>query len=90
MVRRISDRQLAQVRRLRREMTRAETILWRGLSDRGIGAKFRRQVPIGCYVAAATKSDVPIQYPTKTFDCADAPNIIHTKVVNAKINGTTL
>ena len=51
MVRRITDRQLAQARRLRREMTLAETILWRGLRDRGIGAKFRRQVPIGCYVA---------------------------------------
>ncbi|MGH6843857.1 MAG: endonuclease domain-containing protein [Methylocella sp.] len=32
-------------------MTLAETLLWRGLRDRGIGAKFRRQVPIGCYVA---------------------------------------
>lgn len=51
MVRRFTDRQLAQARRLRREMTLAETILWRGLRDRGIGAKFRRQVPIGCYVA---------------------------------------
>ena len=51
MVRRITDRQLAQARRLRREMTLTETILWRGLRDRGIGAKFRRQVPIGCYVA---------------------------------------
>ena len=51
MVRRISDRQLAQARRLRREMTLAETILWRGLRHRGIGAKFRRQVPIGWYVA---------------------------------------
>jgi very-short-patch-repair endonuclease len=51
MVRRITDRWLAQARRLRRELTVAETILWRGLRDRGIGAKFRRQVPIGCYVA---------------------------------------
>ncbi len=29
-------------------MTLAETILWRGLRDRGIGAKFRRQVSMGC------------------------------------------
>jgi len=47
----VTDRQLAQARRLRREMTLAEMILWRGLRDRGIGGKFRRQVPIGCYIA---------------------------------------
>ena len=51
MVHCVTDRQLAQARRLRREMTLAETILWRGLRHRGIGAKFRRQVPIGCYIA---------------------------------------
>ena len=32
-------------------MTEAEAMLWRGLRGRGIGAKFRRQVPIGPYVA---------------------------------------
>ncbi|MCI0466615.1 MAG: endonuclease domain-containing protein [Beijerinckiaceae bacterium] len=32
-------------------MTVAETMLWRGLRNRGIGAKFRRQVPLGPYVA---------------------------------------
>ena len=32
-------------------MTLAEMILWRGLRHCGIGAKFPRQVPIGCYVA---------------------------------------
>ncbi|MHB8886280.1 MAG: endonuclease domain-containing protein [Methylovirgula sp.] len=32
-------------------MTLAENILWRNLRDRRFGAKFRRQVPIGCYVA---------------------------------------
>jgi very-short-patch-repair endonuclease len=51
MIHRSTDHQLAQARRLRREMTLAETLLWRGLRDRGIGAKFRRQVPIGRYVA---------------------------------------
>ena len=51
MIRRYTNHQLTQARRLRREMTVAETVLWRGLRDRGIGAKFRRQVPIGSYVA---------------------------------------
>ena len=32
-------------------MTAAETILWQALRDRGVGAKFRRQVPIGPYIA---------------------------------------
>jgi hypothetical protein len=50
MVRRLSDDQLARARSLRRAMTVAETILWRGLRGRGIGAKFRRQVPIGPYI----------------------------------------
>jgi very-short-patch-repair endonuclease len=51
MVYRYTNRQLVRGRRLRGEMTVAETMLWRCLRDRGIGAKFRRQVPIGPYVA---------------------------------------
>jgi very-short-patch-repair endonuclease len=50
MIRRYTNHQLTQARRLRREMTVAETVLWRGLRDRGTGAKFRRQVTIGSYV----------------------------------------
>ncbi len=48
---RYSGNQLTNARRLRREMTNAEAILWRGLRDRGIGAKFRGQVPIGPFIA---------------------------------------
>jgi very-short-patch-repair endonuclease len=51
MIRRYTGSQLMNARRLRREMTAAETMLWHGLRNRGIGAKFRRQVPIGPYVA---------------------------------------
>jgi very-short-patch-repair endonuclease len=51
MIRRYTERQLADARRLRRDMTVAEAVLWRGLRDRGEGAKFRRQVPLGPYVA---------------------------------------
>jgi len=47
---RVTDRQLASARRLRREMTTAEEMLWRSLRNRGAGAKFRRQVPIGPYI----------------------------------------
>jgi very-short-patch-repair endonuclease len=49
-MRRFTDQQLARARELRRAMTLAETVLWRSLRDRGTGAKFRRQAPIGPYV----------------------------------------
>ena len=51
MVPRVTDERLSNARRLRKEMTSAEAMLWRSLRDRGIGTKFRRQVPIGPYVA---------------------------------------
>ena len=35
---------------LRREQTKAEEILWRSLRDRQLGAKFRRQVPVGAFL----------------------------------------
>uniref|UniRef100_A0A7C4CB57 Endonuclease domain-containing protein n=1 Tax=candidate division WOR-3 bacterium TaxID=2052148 RepID=A0A7C4CB57_UNCW3 len=41
-----------RARRLRRDSTDAERILWRGLRDRRLcGLKFRRQHPIGRFVA---------------------------------------
>ena len=51
MIRRYTNHQLTQARRLRRDMTAAETMLWRGLRNGLMGAKFRRQMPIGPYVA---------------------------------------
>ncbi|MGZ9409277.1 MAG: endonuclease domain-containing protein [Methylocystis sp.] len=43
---------LRQARTLRQEMTIAEAILWKHLRGRGLlGMKFRRQVPIGPYIA---------------------------------------
>ncbi|HXY58895.1 MAG TPA: DUF559 domain-containing protein [Methylocystis sp.] len=48
---RVSKQKTAFARRLRREMTVAEEMLWKALRGRGFGAfKFRRQVPIGRYV----------------------------------------
>jgi very-short-patch-repair endonuclease len=49
--RQFTDSQLRNARRLRREMTNAETMLWRSLRDRGLGMKFRRKVPVGPYIA---------------------------------------
>jgi len=41
-----------RARALRREMTKAETKLWRMLRSRQIeGHRFRCQAPLGCYIA---------------------------------------
>jgi very-short-patch-repair endonuclease len=47
-----TERTRATARRSRREPTMAEAAMWRLLRDRRLGAfKFRRQMPIGPYVA---------------------------------------
>jgi very-short-patch-repair endonuclease len=47
-----SERTLNRARKLRREMSEEERILWMLLRDRRFaGFKFRRQVPLGDYVA---------------------------------------
>ena len=48
---RIPEQQLIRARDMRRGQTLAEDMLWRGLRDRRLGAKFRRQVPIGAFIA---------------------------------------
>ena len=48
----VAEIQLHRAKRLRREMTRAETLLWRYLkADRLAGTGFRRQTPMGNYIA---------------------------------------
>ncbi|WP_074126868.1 endonuclease domain-containing protein [Bradyrhizobium sp. NAS96.2] len=48
----VSDIQRDRAKQLRRTMTRAETLLWRYLkADRLAGLNFRRQAPIGNYIA---------------------------------------
>ena len=45
------DEKTPLARRLRRDETQAETLLWRRIRDRSLlGQKFRRQQPIGPYV----------------------------------------
>ena len=46
-----ADLTLARAKRLRRDMTDAERRLWRELRARNLGAKWRRQQPIGSYIA---------------------------------------
>ena len=48
----VTELQRARAKQLRRAMTRAETLLWRHLkADRLAGLNFRRQAPIGNYIA---------------------------------------
>jgi very-short-patch-repair endonuclease len=48
----VSEEQLERHRRLRRQQTTAEAVLWQMLRNRKlIASKFRRQVPIGRYIA---------------------------------------
>lgn len=48
----VTDNKRLFARNLRREMTDAEVRLWQELRDRRLdGLKFRRQVPVGVYVA---------------------------------------
>ena len=50
--RQYDPRHLGNARTLRREHTDAEGLLWSRLRDRGLdGYKFRRQQPIGTYIA---------------------------------------
>ena len=42
---------LSRARSMRREPTLAEKQLWKLLRDRRLGLKFRRQVPMGDYIA---------------------------------------
>jgi len=41
---------VSHARELRRNLTDAESLLWRELRMRTLGVKFRRQVPIGSYI----------------------------------------
>lgn len=48
---RASQAQINHARRLRERQTEAEARLWRHLRNGGLGVKFRRQVPVGRYIA---------------------------------------
>lgn len=49
MLRNIAVRSIRKARRLRREMSLPEVLLWRQLRSRPAGLKFRRQHPTGPY-----------------------------------------
>ncbi len=70
-------RRLDRARTMRREPTRGEAMLWRALRTRQIdGLKFRRQAPIGPYIAdffcPSARLVVEIDGATHTDPAADA------------------
>ena len=73
MTPRTSHEQRGFARKLRREMSTAEAILWRTLRGRGIGAKFRRQLPIGPFVAdfACVEAKLVVELDGAPHDAAD-------------------
>lgn len=48
---RVPSKMIARAREFRHAMTPAEELLWSRLRNRGLGAKFRRQRPIGRFIA---------------------------------------
>jgi very-short-patch-repair endonuclease len=47
----VAPKTLSRARKLRRTLTDAETILWSRLRRNALGMKFRRQHPVGPYIA---------------------------------------
>ena len=47
----VAPKTLAHARKLRRSLTDAETILWSRLRRDALGLRFRRQHPVGPYIA---------------------------------------
>lgn len=59
---------------MRRELTYPETILWARLKGRKLGWQFRRQLPIGPYIAdfACTQANLLIEADGETHTSDDA------------------
>jgi very-short-patch-repair endonuclease len=70
-----TDAALKHARRLRREMTLPEVLLWQHLRKQPMGVKFRKQHPVGDYVVdfyCAAKR-VAIEIDGKVHDHGDRP-----------------
>ena len=68
---RSSEHQLSRARKMRRDQTNAEEVLWRSLRNRQLGVKFRRQLPIGAFIAdfACVEAKVTVEVDGPSHDC---------------------
>ena len=83
------EQNLAQLaRRLRRDQTPAERMLWSRLRSGGMGAKFRRQVPVANYVVdflcLRSRLVVELDGDTHAGDAAEAADRIRTLALEAR------
>ena len=81
-----SDRELIRrAQELRREMTDCERRLWSRLRHRELGFKFRRQMPIGGYIAdfacAAARIVIELDGGQHGSDEAEARDLIRTSEI---------
>jgi len=67
--------QVYTARKLRREMTLPEVLLWEQLRAQKLGAKFRRQHPVGPYVAdfCSIAAKLIVEIDGEAHDCGTAP-----------------
>ena len=80
------DRELIRrAQELRRNMTDCERRLWRRLGDRELGFKFRRQMPIGNYIAdfacPAARIVIELDGGQHGSDEAEALDLIRTSAI---------
>ena len=70
-----SDTDVALARKLRKEMSLPEVLLWRELRGTPMGVKFRRQFPVAGYVAdfACTAARLLIEIDGKVHDMGEQP-----------------
>lgn len=82
----VTDAKRGFARQLRRTMTEAEERLWRELRGRGLdGMKFRRQVPVGSYVADFLCADALLIVEIDGSQHAEsATDVVRTKFLNEK------
>jgi very-short-patch-repair endonuclease len=71
----LRQRSTDTARKLRSEMSLPEVLLWRELRGERLGAKFRRQHPIGPYIADfyCSAANLVIEIDGFAHDCGDRP-----------------
>ena len=70
-----SDHAYANARRLRRQLSLPEGLLWRGLRGKPEGLKFRKQHPLGAYVIDfyCAQAKLAIEIDGLVHDMSDRP-----------------
>jgi very-short-patch-repair endonuclease len=69
------DRTVRMARKLRREMSLPEILMWRQLQDHPGGYRFRKQHPIGRYALdfACVRARLAIEVDGEAHECGDRP-----------------